>query len=415
MTNLEINRESNGDEILLKCTGRLDANQAGHLNDYIDRLVREGLYLISLDMTGIEYLSSAGIRSLVTQYKNLKAINGNFHIAAMSENVRQVLNMVGMVEMLGQQPKKVVVDEKKKETSNLLTLNGFRFKLSDIKPQENSKATFYGEPERMKESGFNAQNARLINSEEKHFAIGLGAIGNSFDECKNRFGEYIMMGKNIAYLPADGSKKPDYMVSSGQLIASLTELYGIHFEGNFSHLVYFEPQELKNTIGLSQLAEGIQKLTNFKQMAIVMVAESGGLIGTSLNASPVDGKKIFSFPEVKETMNFTTEPAHYKMLTLSVGYFSSEEKTRDNFLRPLHENSPLLAHVHTAVFPFTPLKKTEIDLNETIEYLFETSELTDILHLVNDNREISGQGESQFVQGFCWIVPIESSTTISTK
>ena len=224
-----------------------------------------------------------------------------------------------------------------------------------------------------------------------------------------------MMGKNIAYLPADGSKKPDYMVSSGQLIASLTELYGIHFEGNFSHLVYFEPQELKNTIGLSQLTEGIQKLTNFKQMAIVMVAESGGLIGTSLNASPVDGKKIFSFPEVKETMNFTTEPAHYKMLTLSVGYFSSEEKNRGNFLRPLHENSPLSAHVHTAVFPFTPLKKTEIDLNETIEYLFETSELTDILHLVNDNREISGQGESQFVQGFCWIVPIESSTTISTK
>ena len=101
MTNLEINRESNGDEILLKCTGRLDANQTGHLNDYIDRLVREGLYQISLDMTGIEYLSSAGIRSLVTQYKNLKAINGNFHIAAMSENVRQVLNMVGMVEMLG--------------------------------------------------------------------------------------------------------------------------------------------------------------------------------------------------------------------------------------------------------------------------------------------------------------------------
>ncbi len=415
MTNLEINRESNGDEILLKCTGRLDANQAGHLNDYIDRLVREGLYQISLDMTGIEYLSSAGIRSLVTQYKNLKAINGNFHIAAMSENVRQVLNMVGMVEMLGQQPKKVIVEEKKQETSNQLISNGFRFKLSDLQPNGNTKTTLYGNPELIKESGFKPQHSRQINSEEKHFAIGLGAIGNSFDECKNRFGEYIMMGKSIAYLPADGSKKPDYMVSSGQLIASLTELYGIHFEGNFSHLAYFEPEDLKNTIGLSQLAENIQKMTNFKQMAVVMVAESGGLIGTSLNASPVDGNRVFSFPEVKETMNFTTEPAHYKMLTLSVGFFSSEEKNGSKFLRPLCDGSSISAHVHTAVFPYTPLKKTDIDLNETIEYLFETSELRDILHLINDNREISGQGESQFVQGFCWIVPIESTTIISTK
>jgi len=415
MTNLEINRESNGDEILLKCTGRLDANQAGHLNDYVDRLVREGLYQISLDMTGIEYLSSAGIRSLVTQYKNLKAINGNFHISAMSENVKQVLNMVGMVEMLSQQAKKVIIEEKKRETGNQLVSNGFRFKLSDLLPNGNTKATFYGAPEQIKESGFKQNHSRQINSEEKHFAIGLGAIGDSFDECKNRFGEYIMMGKNIAYLPADGSKKPDYMVSSGQLIASLTELYGIHFEGNFSHLAYFEPEDLKNTIGLSQLAESIQKMTNFKQMAVVMVAESGGLIGTSLNAPPVDGTKIFSFPEVKETMNFTTEPAHYKMLTLSVGFFSSEEKNGNKFLRPLGEGSSISAHVHTAVFPFTPLKKTDIDLNETIDYLFETSELKDILHLINDNREISGQGESQFVQGFCWIVPIESTTTISTK
>jgi anti-anti-sigma factor len=415
MNNLEINREDCDGEIVLKCSGRLDANQAGHLNDYIDRLVREGLYQISLDLTGIEYLSSAGIRSLVTQYKNLKAINGQFHIAAMSENVKQVLNMVGMVEMLGQQPKKVVVEEKKHETSNQLTLNGFKFKLSALQQEGTTKATFYGEPEQIKESRFKPKDARQINSEEKHFAIGLGAIGNSFDECKNRFGEYIMMGKNIAYLPADGSKKPDYMVSSGQLIASITELYGIHFQGNFSHLVYFEPEDLKNTIGLSQIAESIQKMTNFKQMAVVMVAESGGLIGTSLNTSPVDGKKIFSFPEVKETMNFTTEPAHFKMLTLSVGCFSAEENGRSKFLRPLLGDSPLSAHVHTAVFPYTPLKKTGIDLNETVEYLFETSELTDILHLVNDNREISGQGESQFVQGFCWIVPIESINNISSK
>ena len=103
MNNLEINMTKSNDEICLTCTGRLDANRAGYLNDYIDRLVREGHYHIALDLTGIEYLSSAGIRILVSQYKNLDAVNGYFTILKMSDNVRQVLNMVGIADMLSQQ------------------------------------------------------------------------------------------------------------------------------------------------------------------------------------------------------------------------------------------------------------------------------------------------------------------------
>jgi hypothetical protein len=50
---------------------------------------------------------------------------------------------------------------------------------------------------------------------------------------------------------------------------------------------------------------------------------------------------------------------------------------------------------------------------ETIDYLFNNAELVDILHLTNDSREIVGLGESQFVQGFCWLVPIVSINHVS--
>ncbi len=417
MNNLIINRENQGNTVSLKCEGRLDANWAGHLNDYIDGLVREGHYHISLNLTGIEYLSSIGIRSLVTQYKNLQAINGHFFIAAMSANVKEVLDMVGMGDMLNQKPTptNAVIHEDNTHQKQESAF-GFNFNFSNLSPEGNTVANFYGQPELIKQSAFKASNARYISSQENHFAIGLGAIGNSFDDGKNRFGEYIMAGKNIAYLPADGSKKPDFMVSSGKLIASLTELYGLHFVGNFSHLVRFEPSNSKSTIGLSELAEAIQKFTNQTQFAVVTIAESAGLIGTSLNMSPVEGRKIFTYPEIKETVNFTTEPAYYKMLTLSVGYFSTE-KTKEtlSFLRLLKPEGKLFGHVHSAVFPYIPLKKTDIDLNETIDNLFNNSELTDILHLTNDTREIVGLGESQFVQGFCWIVPINLTNQILTQ
>lgn len=416
MNNLEIKRENRGEGITLNCSGRLDANWAGHLNDYIDELVREGLYHISLDLIGIEYLSSAGIRSLVSQYKNLKSVNGHFHILAMSENVNEVLNMVGMLEMLTKPPTETIVHHEDQETQDHLEIDEFSFRLSTLAPNGKSSLGVYGQPELVKKSGFKAKDARLFNSGENNFAIGLGAIGNSYDECKNRFGEYIMLGKNIAYLPADGSKKPDYMLSSGNLVASITELYGLHFEGNFSHLIRFDSKMSNAGIGLSRLVEGINKLSTLNNFAMVMLAESDGLIGTSLNAPPIEGRKIFGFPEIKDTFNFTTEPAHYKMLTLSVGCFSFERKEGDaKFLRPMKPNSPVNGHIHSAVFPYVPLKKTAIDLNETIDYLFHNSELTDVLHLINDSREIVGLGESRFVHGFCWIVPIESTKIISTS
>jgi anti-sigma B factor antagonist len=415
MNNLEINQETRGDEIVLLCTGRLDANNAGHLNDYINRIVREGSYHILLDLSGIEYLSSAGIRSLVGQYKNLKAVNGHFCILAMSDSVRQVLNMVGMADMLSQPLlSKKNADKKEIQVADSLKDHGFLFKIIALKPEAKTALGVYGKPALTHQAGFTEKDARNIQAEPTHFALGLGAIGDSFGECKERFGEFVMLGKNVAYLPADGSKKPDYMVSTGQLIPTLTELYGLHFEGNFSSVIRFDTLGEQPSVGLSQIAESAGKLAQFNQWAFVMLAESGGLIGASLNSSPVEGRKIFSFPEIKETVNFTTEPAHDKMLTLSVGIISNEKDGKATpFLRPLKQGTNLSGHVHSVVFPYIPLKKTEIDLSETIDYLFNSSELVDILHLANDNRENVGLGESQFVQGFCWVAPIETINDFS--
>ena len=159
-----------------------------------------------------------------------------------------------------------------------------------------------------------------------------------------------------------------------------------------------------------------------------MIAESAGLIGTSLNISPVGGRPLFTYPEVKDAVRFTTEPAHAKMQTVSVGVVSAipgapdasaipgapgvpvvpgapEAEFRD-FLRPMKDNA-LHAHIHTAVFTYIPLKKAEAGPEDTMAHLFENAGLIDILHLLPDDRPLSGLGESAFLQGVCWVVPVE--------
>lgn len=412
MSNLEFIAEKTNNVLTLKCNGRLDANRAGYLNDQINEMVRDGNYHIALDLTGIEYLSSAGIRFLISQNKNLESVNGWCYISAMSDNVRNILLMVGLADKLSHIPD--YSQNKKTKAPDVVKFSNdcCNYSVHPIMESASTKTDHFGDPGLLKKSAFTNKHAIIRNATARSYGIGLGAIGDSYDECAERFGEYIQLGKNIAYMPGDGTRKPDYIVGSGQLIASVVALYGLHFQGHFSHMVAFEHEQTSQSIPLSNLVNNITSVLpqGKESFAMLIIGESGGLIGTSLNASPVGGKEIFTFPEIKETMNFTTEPAHNKALTVIAGIVTNTPML-DIFVRPLmpskhNSTNNLKAHFHAAVFSYIPIKKTNIDPEETISYLFENSELKDILHLSNDTREINGLGESRLVNGFCWISPL---------
>jgi hypothetical protein len=74
--------------------------------------------------------------------------------------------------------------------------------------------------------------------------------------------------------------------------------------------------------------------------------------------------------------------------------------------RRLSADSPLFGHFHAAVFPYRPLKKGIDQLEEIANTLFETGQILSVLHLLNDDRDIVGVGESEFSRGTCWISPI---------
>jgi len=81
-------------------------------------------------------------------------------------------------------------------------------------------------------------------------------------------------------------------------------------------------------------------------------------------------------------------------------------------LRPLENNSPSGGHFHAAAFSYRPLRRGETNLKNATTALFEAETLQGVLHLINDERQISGAGESEFLRGTCWIGPI---TEISTN
>ena len=67
---LNIIREEHTGYILLKIEGRIDGYWSKHLEEYLDDTLRSGNYSIALDLRGVNYMSSLGIRVLV-KYKKL--------------------------------------------------------------------------------------------------------------------------------------------------------------------------------------------------------------------------------------------------------------------------------------------------------------------------------------------------------
>lgn len=401
---LTIKKEQRSNLMFLKLAGRLDANWAGFLDDTLNELIQEGNYHVSLDLSEVVYLSSAGIRILVKQNKSFKTISGELSIDTMSENVRTVLDMVGMSNIFTPSKKNIApTNTIKKE---LLKEKGYTFVPGSSETNQAVNIEFHGQPSKIKTCSFNERDNLKLKLADPFFGIGLGAIGEDFNDCQSRYGEFLALGNAVTYLPSDNTSSPDYMIKTGKLIPEINTLYYVGNRGAFSNKLVFSP-DTESSIPISAIIEAGKKMGNHKNFSFLLIAESTGLIGSSLNVSPASNTNPFKFPEVREAINFTTEPSHSKCLTIACGMVFSETPTQvSDFVRPL--NQQLQTHIHAAVFPYTPLKKEDIEYTQTIDEIFNHSEILDIMHLINDNREINGLGESHFKSGHLWTTEIKN-------
>ncbi|MBQ7243865.1 MAG: STAS domain-containing protein [Bacilli bacterium] len=78
---------------------RLDTNTAPVLEKQIlDQI--EGITSLTLDMKGLAYISSAGLRVLLLLHKTMAAKGGNFVIKYPCDEVMEILDMTGFSSFL---------------------------------------------------------------------------------------------------------------------------------------------------------------------------------------------------------------------------------------------------------------------------------------------------------------------------
>ena len=96
---MTINVERDFELVTLEITGRLDTTTVPNLEAVINELFEDTKELI-FNMSGVEYISSAGIRVLLGAYKKMTTSEGMVRIEKANETVREVFEMTGLSDML---------------------------------------------------------------------------------------------------------------------------------------------------------------------------------------------------------------------------------------------------------------------------------------------------------------------------
>jgi anti-sigma B factor antagonist len=81
---------------LVKVSGRIDSLTAPKLTDEINKLMQNGHFKIVVDLSESQFLSSAGLRALISTQKNCKRYNrGEVIIASAPESILSVFELAG--------------------------------------------------------------------------------------------------------------------------------------------------------------------------------------------------------------------------------------------------------------------------------------------------------------------------------
>ena len=85
---------------LVTVSGRIDSATAPELDRVLMSIVDEGRFRICLDLKDLQYISSAGIKVLISILKTCKRWNrGDLRLANMSSYIAEVFDLAGLTPL----------------------------------------------------------------------------------------------------------------------------------------------------------------------------------------------------------------------------------------------------------------------------------------------------------------------------
>lgn len=400
----------------LRIAGRLDAAWAGHFHAAAGELLRDGRHRIRIDASDLEYLSSAGLRTLLKIRRELDAVNGSLAIVRASVFVRDTLRMSGLdsllvgEETLARAPA-TIVEPPVPMTPSAPVIAGMQVEPHELDPGGSIAVRVHAGWTPWARVG--ASDLREIAFPRPRIGLGIGASAQGATDALGRLGEFVVAAGCLVWLPGDGAESPDFLEQEEQLVPRLHTVQALVGEGAFSHLLRFRPTTPGAVVNIDDLIVQAMSATGAEAVAAVILAEADGLVGAALARSPGligPADRPGEFPEIRNWMAFCGERLHRRSQALVVAFACRESASADlPMLATMPLGAGLRIHAHAVAWPFRPFPQGMVDLDSAVRAVAAENSPLGLLHLLADDRPVVGLGRSAFVRGACWCAPLRRS------
>jgi len=97
---LDINQEMTNGTAIYRIAGRLDGLTSPDLESAVKSTISGGTLRVILDMRAVTYVSSAGLRGILSSAKRAKAAEGSLAVFGLQSSVNEVFEASGFQNML---------------------------------------------------------------------------------------------------------------------------------------------------------------------------------------------------------------------------------------------------------------------------------------------------------------------------
>jgi anti-anti-sigma factor len=399
------------------CKGRLDGFGSGILESSIRDAVQDDDRSIVIDLGGVDYLSSAGIRVLLANSKMLKKRGGVLALTQVQKYPAQVLDMAGFSSVFSMYPtveEAVLASRRSEERDDLLldimaeTKETASLKYS-IEPGSTTPAILevVGDLEDVLHARLVNDKVQSMNFAHTDYALGLGAMGSSIDDALPLMGEMVVLHSSIVWLPTDGHDIPDFFtpLKDSDEVKIYTG-YAITLHGNFHEYLTIEPKSPEG-MTLAEIFREIFMLAKERKkpgsvIAVAMWGICAGLESSGIKKAPIAGSappgggSILDPENFDEWMAYNSKPKYHGDTMVSFGIGVNLDAEPDSHLKETlnllfyrhPQNQPsgdMFLHNHGVIFR-NVLYEPSSGLDSQIEKIVSTGEFVDMRHLLDTTR-----------------------------
>ena len=414
---MEISSNLNNGNLVLKIQGRLDAFGSKELELHLQIQIHDDLLCVVIDMAGVNYLSSAGLRVLLMLQNKLKGRGGWVMLAGVQSYCLEVIELAGFGQLLRVF---ATVDEALLHCGQPVQERSSGADWRSAQSFESSCGTFRVVPGASAAGVIEVLGdisdvlyARVtpghLSSKlffETEYSIGLGGLGNRLEDYFGIMGEMITIGGTMVWLPTDGNDTPDFLIPKSDTgRVTLKTAFNVSIGGGFNELLTFDSHTAAgatmDTLYKDLFALSRKRRPDFKGvLGLALRARMSSVFGSGVKKSPVDrfapadGEMIIHPNHFSAWFDADAEPRHENVTALICGIgadLTSELSDYDqqllNSVFYLHPSNmgklTMMLHNHAVIFNQLPMCAQPLSLDAAVGEVVENGDFRDMRHLLD--------------------------------